>query len=43
MTLNIFETRLGSDQLRAPLVPHTVRPALEQTIDIASARHFLGL
>ena len=42
-TYNIFETRLNSNEARVVLVRHTVRPAAEQTIDIASARDFLGL
>lgn len=43
VTYNIFETRLDSNQPRVALVPHTVRPAAEQAIDIASARDFLRI
>lgn len=43
MTYSIFETTLQSNQARISLVTHIVRPSLEQKIDLASARDFLGI
>jgi len=42
-TYNIFETEIHSNESRAVLVPHTIRPAAEQTIELASVRDFLGI
>jgi hypothetical protein len=43
ITYSIFETAIGSNESRAELLAHTVRPALEETVAIASARDFLGI
>jgi hypothetical protein len=43
VTFNIFETAIGSDSARIPLVAHIVRPAIEEAIAIAAARVFLGI
>ncbi len=42
-TFNLFETTVGSGQARVALVPHVVRSAAEQEIDLATARVLLGI
>lgn len=43
VTFNIFETAIGSNSARIPLVAHIVRPAIEEAIAIAAARVFVGI
>lgn len=42
-TFNVFETVLGSCRPRVALIAHVVRPAAEERIGLATARHFLGI
>lgn len=43
MAFPVFETAVGSGRARVSLIPHLVRPAVEERIGLATARDFLGI